>query len=189
MFGFFSPKPRVANLADYAVRPYTPADHKAVLAVIESRFDEIGTRLDLEGADKDLSDIQKYWREEGGDFMVLTHAEKVVGCICAKPRPERPRAAEVDWFFWDKNYEGKGLSLMLLKWCMGWCQRKGIITVELWSSEKRTRTHKLYRKLGFVHNGIKRQYRDNPPQFVLFFELDASNPQTLTKLDKLFAHI
>ena len=165
-------------MGDVQLRPYKNEDHPSVLRLIESRYPEIGTQLDLQGSEIDLTDIDYYWRKCGGEFMVLTRKEEIIGCICARPLKERRFCAEFDWFFLRKNEEGKGLGLILLNWALEWCRQKDIRIIELWSSEKRTSTHKIYRKIGFKHNGIKKLWRDNPPHYVLYFELDLLDSKT-----------
>jgi len=178
--------PRVSDPHSINLRPYNrDTDYQAVIDLIEGRYPEIGTSLDLEGTDIDLTDIDEHWRAPGGEFMVLTRGQQIIGSICARPIPESPQHAEFDWFFLRKDEEAKGLGLKLLKWGFEWCKHNQIELIELWSSEHRPITHKLYRKLGFEDNGVRKLFRDGPDkQYVLYFELDLTDEKKMERLEE-----
>lgn len=183
------PRILVDHPQEFILRPFQEQDRSSLIQMVRTRFEDVGMDLDLEDVHHDLSDIEGCWKEQGGEFMVLLHQSQVVGSLCVRPLKERHGAAEADWFFFDKRFEGKGLSLLLFKWIATWCEQNKIHYIELWSSEDRTWAHRIYKKLGFKHNGVKRYYSDtNPPCYRLYFELELS-PDTLQNAQQLFNKI
>jgi len=180
-------KLRVDDPSSIQLRPYNRAtDYQGVIDMIESRFPEVGISLDLEGADIALTDIQKYWREPGGEFVVLTRNDEILGSLAARPIKGKQATAEFASFFLRKKHEGKGLGLLLLKWGFEWCTQNKIQIIEMWSNEDRPRAHRLYHKIGFTSNGIKKPYREaQKSQHQLYFELDLFNPKKRAILEQM----
>ncbi len=184
-----APRILVKDICEYALRPYRhPDDHAEFIAMINSRYIALGDQLDLIKADKDLSDINKYWHEVGGKIMLITHRGKIVGSLGLRPIPENKRGIEADWLFFKEGYEGKGLSLILMKWALEWCQSHDIKFMEAWSYERWKSAHKIYRQMGFAQNGIKRLYRQNPDRYGLYFELELT-PKIYERMEKLLQNI
>jgi len=167
---------------------YTPGDRDAVIRLIAERFRDVGMTLDLEGDDRDLGDIPQYWQDAGGEFMLLKLKGELLGTLAARRVKEHPYTAEFDWFYLSPSAEGKGLSPYLMHWGLSWCLTHGIKTVELWTGEGRKGAHSIYRKIGFAHNGVKRQVRDNPPYHLLFYKLEI-NDESAARLHKFFERL
>ncbi len=180
----FNPKPKIANPLEWTVRPFDKKkDQTEVINLICERFAELGMRPDLEGDDIDLTDIDRYWREPGGEFMVLLHGGQLVGSIAVQPLLKEPRVSRFSWYYLKKQVEGKGVGLYLLKWGLEWCINHNMMAIELWTGESRWWAHKMYKKFGFVHEGIKKKVRDNPPYHTLLFRLELT-PQNVSRLRK-----
>jgi putative acetyltransferase len=187
MFPLLAPRLLVTDLSEYTLRPCLEQDHASLVEMVRERFADVGVGLDLEDIHRDLRDIDECWRATGGEFMVLVHHGVVVGSLAMRPiKGERHFAAEADWFFFRKQYEGKGLSLLLFKWCAAWCQAHHVQWMELWTSESRWWAHKIYKKLGFTHNGIFKVFATTPPSKRLFFELELT-PAVYARADRLFS--
>jgi hypothetical protein len=107
MFSFHTIRPKVQNLSEYTLAPYKPQYHDSLVEMVRDRFADVGMTLDLEDVHRDLDKIDECWREPGGEFMVLLHRDKVVGSLCIRPISDRHFAAEADWFFFRREYEGK----------------------------------------------------------------------------------
>jgi GNAT superfamily N-acetyltransferase len=166
------------------IKPCRGDFHRQMIDLLLRRYKEVGVELALDGLNKDLTDLDRYWRDEGGEFVVLLDDGKVVGCLGAKPIEERGRA-EFNYFYLDPAYEGKGYSAPLYRWGLKWAIEHNIRIVELWSGQNRTRAHHLYRSLGFVHNGVRRQTQRNPDYYALYFELQVT-PALLSRLQNRF---
>lgn len=168
------------------LRPYNKdTDYQAVIDMIASRYPEVETHMDLDDCDKDLLDVDRYWREPGGEFMVLTRNGEVIGSICGQPLKENPEVAWFTYFFLKRKEEGKGLGLKLLKWALDWCMQKNIKRIELWTNERRKPAHKIYKKIGFKQNGVKKLYQREPEEvYLLYFELDLTDKKRLKQLQQ-----
>ncbi len=185
MFPLFAPRILVKNLSEYTLRPYIdPDDHTEFIDMINSRYIKIGDELDLVNADKDLTDIPGNWLNIGGEIMLIIHGGKIVGALGLRPIKENRYGAEADWLFFLSEYEGKGLSLLLMKWALGWCKQRGITFLEAWSYERWKSAHKIYREMGFAQNGIKRLYRRNPDRYGLYFEMEVT-PKIYNRMEKM----
>jgi GNAT superfamily N-acetyltransferase len=167
-----------------SIKPCRGDLHRQMIDLLLRRYKEVNVTLDLKGLNRNLTDMDEFWRDEGGEFMVLLDNDKVVGCLGAKPIEERGRA-EFNYFYLDPKYEGLGYSAPLYRWGLKWAIDHDIRTVELWSGQNRTRAHHLYRSLGFVHNGVKRLTQSNPEYYALYFELKVT-PQLISRLQKRF---
>jgi GNAT superfamily N-acetyltransferase len=186
---FFHKKSAVPHLEDeeppkVIIQPCLDVQHQEMIDLLLRRYKDVSVKLDLEGLNKDLTDLNWYWRKPGGEFMVLVVDGKVVGCLGARPLPERGRA-EFNYFYLDPAFEGKGTSAPLYRWALEWCVRHDIEFVEIWSGQARTRAHHLYRNLGFVHTGVKRLTQRAPEYYALHFELHVTD-ELLKNLKKRF---
>lgn len=186
----FRARPRFDATDKIVVRPFCKdTDQQKAFDLIARRFEEIGLTLDLEDDDKDLTDIELYWQKIGkdwknegvGEFAVLERNGELIGTIAVCPLINEPGVAKFSWYFLEPRHEGKGLGLYLLRWGLYWCLDHGIKKIELWTGEKRWWAHKIYKKIGFEHNGIKKKVRDNPPYHLMLFELPL-NDTTVPRL-------
>ena len=157
MLPFLRARPKAEHLEDFSLRRFQPSDKREVIDLIQKRFEDIGMSLDLDGDDKDLTDIERYWQDAGGDFMLLFRQGKVVGTIAVQPLENESRTARFSWYFLKHEVEGKGVSIYLLKWGLEWCIKHMMRSIELWTGEKRWWVHKIYGKFGFKHIGITAQ--------------------------------
>lgn len=168
----FLAKPKIKPESNVVVRPWCESDREAVIAMISARYEEVGAKLNIKGVDEDLVEVNYYWRKAGGEFMVLERDGKVVGSIAARPIADHARAAQLDRFFLLPEAEGKGISLHLLKWALEWCLSRQIRVIELWTKKKRWWAHKIYKKLGFEHNGVIKEIKGTAaPYYLMYFEL------------------
>ena len=71
------------------IRPATPADVAPLIALIDRVYREYGDVIYLEGADGDLLDIDRFYRAQGGEFVVLDDAGSVRGAHAVLPFAQR----------------------------------------------------------------------------------------------------
>jgi GNAT superfamily N-acetyltransferase len=188
MFPLFAPRVLVQDRAQYRLEPCREHHRQSLFSMVESRYTDVGCKFDLNSEERDLRDFEECWQDAGGEFMVLTHQGNVIGSLAIRPIEDRHYSAMIDWFFFRREYEGKGLSLLLFKWCMNWCAQHHIRFLELWSNENRKSAHRLYRQLGFVHNGITRPHQTNPNLHFLYFELEIT-PHLEKRFEKFLSKI
>jgi GNAT superfamily N-acetyltransferase len=171
-----------------SVEPYRPEHHDGLLKLLQYRYAETGAPFDTSKIDHQLEEMDYEQRHNGGNFVVLTHANKLMGSLAVRRLSERGRA-EFDMFYIDPFFEGKGYSAPLYRWAFDWCNRNNIESVELWSGEACTRAHHLYRNLGFVANGVKKLLRSTPKDyFSYYFELNIT-PALTERLRQRFAKL
>lgn len=58
-----------------------------------------------------------------------------------------------------EEYRGQGIGTALIKHAEDWCQNNGITRIELTCSQTNTGACKLYKRLGYEQEGIKRMAR------------------------------
>jgi GNAT superfamily N-acetyltransferase len=167
------------------IEPYQDIHHDGLLELLKFRYDEVGAPFDRARIDQQLEDIPFDWVRKGGNFMVATVNNQVVGSLAVRKLDE-PHRAEFDWFYMDPAYEGKGYSAPFYRWALDWCVRQSIDTVELWSGQACKSAHHLYRGIGFVHNGVKAlKKRPFGDYYLLYFELQVT-PALISRLQRRF---
>jgi ribosomal protein S18 acetylase RimI-like enzyme len=101
--------------------------------------------------DDDLRDIQKYYVDSNGEFLIVFNNDTLVGMGAF--RRIDTNLAEIKRMRVAPQFQGQGIGKMILKKLEESAIKKGYSTLILETSDKQTAANALYRSFGFV--GIK----------------------------------
>lgn len=147
------------------VRPATPTDKDAVLALLdEFRADcmEQKSGKPSECSTARTGGVKIYdsllTRADYGIFLLLNDDDAISGIItgytCPMLRSGELRA-EVEEFFVKKEYRGSGAAAMLMDAFFSWCKTKQVQKVNLESDNGLFRAHSFYKKYGFETSAVR----------------------------------
>lgn len=114
--------------------------------VLSIQNDEYGIGLPLE-EQPDLVDIKGSF-SNGGRFWAALKDGRVVGCIGLMRKT--PTGGVLKKFFVSPSVRGEGVGLALYQTLEAFCQAEGITTLVLDTPSVATRSHRFYRRAGFV---------------------------------------
>jgi N-acetylglutamate synthase-like GNAT family acetyltransferase len=143
------------------IRPYTPADAKAVVDVIlPIQQSEFGIPITLEGQ-PDLKDISGFYQREKGGFWVAESEGTVVGTIALLDIGNRQAALRK--MFVSQSHRGPelGVARHLLATLLEWCRLRDIDEIYLGTTAAFLAAHRFYEKNGFT----KLARTELPPTF------------------------
>ncbi|HNT32337.1 MAG: GNAT family N-acetyltransferase [Acidobacteriota bacterium] len=133
------------------IRPMTPADRPAVLALIEAtgffRPDEIAVA-------EELIDIT-LGRPEQEDYAIVVVTDEtgaVAGYMTYGPTPLTRGTYDLYWMAVDPKAQGRGYGRILVEWLEDHVRRAGgrLIVIETSSSEKYEPTRRFYLGLNYT---------------------------------------
>jgi putative acetyltransferase len=151
------------------IRPATPADAAALVALIDGVYREYGDRIFLAGADADLLDIDAYYRAPGGEFVVLDDDGAVRGAHAVLPLAQRPGICTFRRLYLDRDLRGQSAGKRLMLWAIEWALAHGLTRVEFWSDTRFSRAHRFFKKLGLVRSGEVREMHDGAEPYREYF--------------------
>lgn len=140
------------------MRRFHPKDKDGIIQMIDSIYREYGDIIYLQGADKDLLDIQNYYIYQNGEFWVETAPEdksKIIGSIAVQKDVDNNCAAWLKRFYLLFEYRGSGLGKKMHNTVMEWCRLNQIHKLHLWSDIRFTRAHIFYQKNGYEEKGMR----------------------------------
>jgi GNAT superfamily N-acetyltransferase len=132
-----------------SIRPYTPADADAVVAVIlPIQQSEFGIPITLE-AQPDLLDIPRFYQRDQGGFWVAEVDGVVVGTIGLLDIGNRQGALRK--MFVTRSHRGgeHGVAAKLLETLVDWCRLRGFDEIFLGTTAAFHAAHRFYEKNGF----------------------------------------
>ena len=135
------------------LRPFTPADQPAVIALIDSIYSEYGDRICLENSDVDLLDIGANYAT--GRFMVLAAAGTLYGTVAVKPNAEHRGGCYLKRLYLRAELRGGPWADLMLDWAIDATRELGMTRIEGWSDTRFTRAHSFYAKHGFAQGGTR----------------------------------
>ncbi len=113
----------------------------------------------LEGADSDLRDIEKAYRQRGGEFIVAEQGNQIVGSHATLPVDVDAGIITFRRLYTTRETRGSGLGDTLMQWALTWAAEHGFKQVVFWSDTRFTRAHSFFAKLGF-EKGETREMND-----------------------------
>lgn len=153
----------------YLIRRYRPEDSPAAVRIIKSIYDAYNFLMDFEEFDRDLADIEGYYRDSGGEFWVAESGGIIEGVIGVVPR--EGETCELKRLYVSMSHWGKGLGGTLIATVITWAEDHGYRRIILWSDVLFERAHNLYLKHGFRATGETRAIDPvNPTSVERFFE-------------------
>ena len=153
----------------YHIRRYRPEDSPAAVRIIKSIYDAYNFLMDFEEFDRDLADIEGYYRDSGGEFWVAESGGIIEGVIGVVPR--EGETCELKRLYVSMSHWGKGLGGTLIATVITGAEDHGYRRIILWSDVLFERAHNLYLKHGFRATGETRAIDPvNPTSVERFFE-------------------
>ncbi len=135
------------------------SDSARIISLIADVYREYGDEIYLEGADKDLVDIEGYYRQVSGDFVILERNDEIAGTHAVLPLDPPNRVITFRRLYIRQELRGSGCGQRLMKWAIDWAIREGYYSVEFWSDVRFQGAHSFFQGLGFT-KGDTRDMRD-----------------------------
>lgn len=135
---------------DTFLRPVADADTAGVHALIGAIFAEYGYTLDVEHEDPHLRDPGPHFRATGGEFWVLDHGGRVLGCCGALLHAD---AGELKAMYVAHEIRRQGWGRALCRVVFDHVRAADLRRVFLWSDTRFEDAHRLYERVGFVRTG------------------------------------
>ena len=130
------------------VRLYRREDRGGVVATVMAGYTELNYTMDFEAFDRDLEDIERSYRDLGGEFWVLDDHGEIVGCVGITPA--EIETCEVHRLYLRGPLRGHGWGHRLLETALAWARSAGFRRAILWSDVLFERARDLYEKSGFT---------------------------------------
>jgi ribosomal protein S18 acetylase RimI-like enzyme len=127
-----------------------------VLLLHKTAMEKVGAYKGDGPWDDDLRDIDKYYLESNGEFLILLDGDKLVGMGAF--RNVGAHEAEIKRMRVVPELQGRGIGKMVLTKLEEIAVQKGYSRLILETSDKQAAANELYRKHGFV--GIKQEIID-----------------------------
>lgn len=155
------------------LRAATNADSEPLQALISEVYAEYGERMNLDGADKDLLDLEGEYTAKGGAFVVLDDEGRIRGSHATLPDPERAGVCGFRRLYLDPALRGESWGPDIMQWAIDWATDHGQHRVEFWSDVRFERAHRFFARFGFVKSGEVRTMTDAfDPYHEYFFYLE-----------------
>ena len=132
------------------IRQAFNSDSARIISLIDDVYREYGDKIYLEGADKDLVDIEGYYREVSGDFVILERNGEIAGTHAVLPLDPPHRVITFRRLYLRQELRGAGRGRRLMEWAIDWSLREGYQSVEFWSDVRFQRAHRFFQCLGFT---------------------------------------
>ena len=131
---------------DLRIRNATNSDCDAIIQLIDSVLGEWDDRVCLEDAEKDLLDIEKFYWDLGGAFVVLPWEGEIVGTHAILPVDSTNGVCTFKRLYLDKRFRGTQAGYDLMQWNIDWVTEKGFKKIEFWSDTRFARAHQFFQK-------------------------------------------
>ncbi|MBC6422538.1 MAG: GNAT family N-acetyltransferase [Hormoscilla sp. SP5CHS1] len=100
---------------EFLIRDWHEDDRASVIAVISSVLAEYGLQWEPEGADMDAIEVEKYYRQVGGEFWIVEYFHQLVGTAAYHPTSRGENAVEIRKMYLLPAVRRQGLGTFLLK--------------------------------------------------------------------------
>ena len=125
-------------------------DEKEVLKVIGEALSKYGLSLEPNGADFDVSDIEKYYLNNSGWFEVVLDDNKIVGSVGVYHIDDNE--CELRKMYLLEGYQGKGIGKKLMDDALNMGRELGYKVMTLQTNSLLHKAIPLYEKSGFKYN-------------------------------------
>ncbi|HIK30584.1 MAG TPA: GNAT family N-acetyltransferase [Oscillatoriales cyanobacterium M59_W2019_021] len=98
----------------WTIRDWEPRDRQAVSQLIGSVLGEYGLGWDPRGADRDVVEVERFYRATGGEFWVVEDRDEIVGTSGYYPVERGNKAVEIRKMYLLPSVRGRGLGRFLL---------------------------------------------------------------------------
>lgn len=125
-------------------------DENQILKLIEVVLSEYGLKLEKDGADKDVTNIDAYYINNNGWFQVVENEGTVIGSVGVyKVNNEE---CELRKMYLYKEYQGKGIGKQLLNNAFSAAKELGFKYMTLQTNSVLKKAIPLYEKYGFKND-------------------------------------
>lgn len=162
---------RLQNIGEAMIRPATNQDQDRIVTLVNSVLSEYGLRLDPEGTDADLNDIENNYLKSGGVFEVIEDGEgKLLGT--AGLFPLNQETCELRKMYFVSQLRGKGMGKRMLERMTARARELGFKRVVLETAGVLKDAIRLYTRFGFVP--IESQHLSNRCDQAFMLDLTAT---------------
>lgn len=151
------------------LRPAIPEDRDAIMVLIDTVLREYDDRLWIQGADRDLLDIEGHYVAQGGAFVVLDDSGQMRGTHAVVPDALRPGVCYFRRLYLDATLRGSSWGTRLMQWTLDWAHTHAMQRVEFWSDTRFTRAHAFFARFGFQRDGRVRSMHDGWKPYQEYF--------------------
>lgn len=132
---------------DFVIRDWQAADRIPASEVIRTVLAEYGLGWEPDGADIDVVEVEKYYRQ--GEFWVVEHQGAVVGTAAYYPIPRGEKAVEIRKMYLQPQVRGVGLGRFLLRSLETRVADKGFRQIWVETASVLVEAVKLYEASGY----------------------------------------
>lgn len=122
-------------------------DEKDILKLIDIVLSDYGLKLEPNGADSDVTDINKFYYNNNGWFQVIEENNKIIGSVGIYKI--NSSTCELRKMYLYKEYQGKGLGKTLLQNALESAENLGYNTITLQTNSLLNKALPLYKSFGF----------------------------------------
>ena len=130
------------------IRPATNTDCQRVQDLVFGVLAEYGLSPDVEGIDRDLTDIEGHYTSRGGIFeLIETTDGRLLGTAALYPVDEQ--TLELRKMYFDPELRGRGWGSLMLRRLIDRSRELGFKRIYLETASVLTEATRLYEKFGF----------------------------------------
>ncbi len=139
---------------EFVVRPATNDDCENVQNLVFCVLREYGLEPDLEGTDRDLTNIKERYINRGGLFEIIEDQNgKLLGTVGLYPIDSK--TVELRKMYFDKELRGRGLGKLTLQKMIGAARELGFEKIVLETASVLKEAIGLYESFGFKQTNEK----------------------------------
>ncbi len=120
-----------------------------IIMTLEKNDDDFNPPLSKRGL---LENYAKKWVNEGV-VLEISYKSNFAGIAVFYCNPESYKYSFLTFIAINRNYRGKGLSVLLMESVIDYCKGKGSLGLETQTSEENSKSLHLYTRLGFKEFG------------------------------------
>lgn len=130
-----------------------PAAKELILTVARSIFqwpetlEETRRRFEEQGVLKDVDELESYYLNDRGTFLVALDAGQVIGTGAIHALS--PETAELKRLWLLEAYQGQGTGYQLVQELLGFARKTGYRRVRLLTDRRQARAMRFYQRVGF----------------------------------------
>ena len=117
-----------------------------------------GYQFDPDGMQSDIRNINRIYRDSGGDFWLIKDHDKIIGCIALKIINQTEKIGEIKRFFILPDYQGNGYGTMLMELLINESIKRGLKKLRLDTMKKSLQAISIFKKHYFYEIP---KYNDN----------------------------
>lgn len=151
------------------IRSANNGDIPQIIQLIHETYRDYGDSICLDGADRDLTDIEKTYLKPGGRFWVYEKNDAICGTVAVIPGRDG-HSAVLKRLYLKKKHHGRGIGDELLQTALDWADQRGYGQMVFWSDTRFKRGHRFYAKHGFIRGKAREMNDGNMPYTEYYFE-------------------